>query len=92
MVAIAQSNSKPPVIGKVLEVTEDTFKLCYWKGSWRKEWMPWKVGNELWVSDELPKSSIILVDFQFDSTGKLQSGTKKYLRREYQKIESTQNI
>jgi hypothetical protein len=31
---------------------------------------PWKVRNEQWVSDELPKSSIILKDFQLDSTTK----------------------
>ena len=83
MVAIAQVNSKPPVIGKVIEVGEETFELCYWKGSWRKAWEPWKIESCEWVSDYLPKSSIILIDFKLDDNGKLQSGTAKYLKNEY---------
>ncbi|KAK3730736.1 hypothetical protein QZH41_016112 [Actinostola sp. cb2023] len=85
-VAIAQSNSKPPIIGKVMEVAEENFKLWYWRGSWRKPWSPWKMrGNQPWI-EEIPKSAILLTDFHLDANNKLQSGTSKYLKREYQKL------
>ena len=29
---------RTPVIGKVFEVNEDGFVICYWKGSYNKEW------------------------------------------------------
>ena len=31
---------KVPVIGKVLEVSEDMVKIRYWKGSFKGKWSP----------------------------------------------------
>ena len=41
---------RTPVIGKVFEVDEDGFVICYCKGSYNKEWTP-----------HMPKSCILCV-------------------------------
>ena len=82
----------PPVIGKVKSVnTEDsTFEVEYWKGSWKKEWKPWKLSNgELWT-DRLPNGCILLVDFKLNDTNKLPHETYKYLRDTYKELERNQ--
>ena len=57
-----QGYKEPPVIGKVVSVKDgSTFDIEYLKGSWRKEWKPWKLANgENWT-DNLPSGCILLV-------------------------------
>ena len=88
-VAIAiEGYGKIPVLGKVTEVKESTFKICYWRGSWRTAWSPWIRGAIPWT-DELPKTCILLVDFKLNSSNKLESETVKYLRNAYQTLMSS---
>ena len=76
-----------PVIGRILEVNGDDFKLQYWKGSWRKEWQPWiKADGHIW-EDTLPVSCLVLVDFKLNN-GKLRSATSKYLKEKYQSLQA----
>ena len=56
---------RTPVIGKVFEVNEDAFVICYWKGSYNKEWKPYMLParrgdkeSRLWT-EQLPKSCIL---------------------------------
>lgn len=86
-----QGYKKPPVIGKVISVKDSfTFDIEYLKGSWRKEWKPWKLPNgENWT-DNLPTGCILLVDFQLDEENKLTNETYKYLRKTYQDLERNQ--
>ena len=43
-----QGYKKPPVIGKVVSVRDgSTFDIEYLKGSWRKEWKPWKLARQM---------------------------------------------
>lgn len=80
---------RTPVIGKVFEVNEDEFVICYWKGSYNKEWIPHTLparrGDEesrLWTQ-QLPKSCIICFRFTLDDSSKLLPGTKSYLKKAY---------
>ena len=80
---------KRPVIGKVLEVNDDGFTICYWKGSYNKEWIPHTLparrgsdGNQLWTQ-RLPKSCIKCFGFSLDENSKLLPGTKAYLKKAY---------
>ena len=86
-VAVSIENySKAPVIGKVLEIHDDKFKIQYWKGSWRRKWQPWLLRDGNVWEDELPIACLLLVDFKFDSAGKLQLGTYKYLKETYERL------
>lgn len=89
-VAVKLANYKKyPVIGKVFEVNEDGFVICYWKGSYNKEWTPQTLParrgsntNQLWTQ-QLPKSCIICFGFSLDENSKLLAGTKAYLKKAY---------
>ena len=86
-VAIKLANyRKHPIIGKALEVNDDGFVICYWKGSYNKEWAPHTLparrgssGNNLWTQ-QLPKSCIICFGFSLDENSKLLPGTKKRIQ------------
>ena len=83
-----QGYKKPPMIGKVISVKDDsTFDIEYLKGSWRKEWKPWKLPNGNNWTDNLPNGCILLVDFHLDEENKLTNETYKYLRKTYQDLE-----
>ena len=80
---------KHPIIGKALEVNDDGFVICYWKGSYNKEWAPHTLparrgssANQLWTQ-QLPKSCIICFGISLDENSKLLPGTKAFLRKEY---------
>ena len=89
-VAIKLENyRKHPIIGKALEVNDDGFVICSWKGSYNKEWAPHtpparrgSTGNQL-LNQHLPKSCIIWFGFSLDENSKLLPGTKAYLKKEY---------
>lgn len=72
-VAVNISNyNKFPVIGKVTGVDENEFNLEYWQNSYFKSWKPYlvRINKEklLW-SDTLPKSSVILCNFELVENG-----------------------
>ena len=78
--------SKVPVLGKVRSLDASTFKLEYWRGTWRTEWKPWKLSSgDIWT-DTLPKSCILLVDFVLDGNNKLPHETYKYLKETYKTL------
>ena len=86
-VAVYLSNyKKMPVIGKVLEIDDDSFKLHYWKGSYSKAWQPHMVkhNKELkpWT-DSLSKQSVILCAFELDKKSKFFENSRKFLKRWY---------
>lgn len=80
---------KRPVIGKVFEVNKDGFVICYWKGSYNKEWRPHTLParrgsneNQLWTQ-QLPKTCIKCFGFSLDENSKLLPGTKAFLKKAY---------
>ena len=56
---------KEPVIGVVKEVTDDTFKIRYWKGTYRGKWHLQNLprSQEPWT-EMLPKECIIVHAFE----------------------------
>ena len=71
---------------KVRSLDASTFKLEYWRGTWRKEWKPWELSNgDIWT-DTLPKSCRLLVHFVLDGKSKLPHETYKYLKETYQTL------
>ena len=88
MVCVLLKNYKKyPVMGKVLEVKDESFKIHYWQGGYRKQWTPHMVYEKRsrvpfpW-SDWLPKSCVILSDFILVNN-KLTISQKKYLKDKY---------
>ena len=70
-------------------VAEDGFVICYWRGSYNKEWRPHTLParrgsneNQLWTQ-QLPKTCIKCFGFSLDENSKLLPGTKAVLRKAY---------
>ena len=66
------------MIGVVKEVTEDHFKIHYWKGtplSLPRTREPW--------TEALPKECIILHSFELTEAKKLQVTTRRHLMENY---------
>ena len=78
---------KVPVIGKVLEVNQDTVKINYWRGSFKGKWSPQDVPRRRtpWV-DELPKTCITLCSVSLTEDNKLFPSNRKHLQDEYAKL------
>ena len=84
-VAVHISNyKKTPVIGKAVDVMEDTFAIHYWKGTYNSSWEPLFVkqnGTPTPWTDTIPKQSVILCAFQLDEHRNLQDHSWKYLKK-----------
>lgn len=78
------------MVGKVIGVEEDTFKIHYWKGGYNKTLEPHNHHNHQPWTDELPKSCILLCNFELEADRRLGAGTKKYLRERYREIKEKQ--
>ena len=68
---------RAPVIENISEVNEDGFLICYWKGSYNKEWTSYTLPacrgdkeSQLWTQ-QLPKSCIICFRFTLDAEYKI---------------------
>ena len=91
-VAVNLANwSKTPVIGKITAIGDETFTIHYWKGSYNSEWQPdlYRArGNQPvpWLQ-ELPKTAIILANFELSDKSRLLRGTKKYLKNSYMELQ-----
>ncbi|XP_068669901.1 uncharacterized protein [Montipora foliosa] len=91
-VAVNLSNyDKIPVIGKVLQINNDTVKIHYWKGSFKGKFSPQNLPRSRtpWV-DELPKSCIILCSFSLTDGDRLLPSSRKHLQSEYAKLKNIQ--
>ena len=79
--AVHLSNyKKVPIIGTVVEVMEDKFKIRYWVDGYSKQWkehlirkgrgiIPWE--------DTLPKTPVILCGFKLDCFSVLKKVSKE---------------
>lgn len=73
-----QDTTSTPYIGRVLERDTDTFTLEWLRGSWHKEWKPWRSGvgrNNKSLTDVLPFASVLLYGFELTKKGKLNKCT-----------------
>ena len=78
-----------PLIAKVLEVNMETIDIVWLEGSYNKSWKVAKKRERRtlvdWV-DTVPKSSVILFDFQLTKTNRLRKATIEHLKEEYTKL------
>ena len=83
---------KVPVIGKVLEATENNIKLHYWKGTYKGKWSPqYAPRSRLPWEDELPKACIILCSFSLADDSRLLPTTRKHLQEAYARLKNQVN-
>ena len=88
-VAIYLDNwNKTPVIGKVNEIKEESVIVQYWKGSWNNRWEPHFYHGQPWTN-ELPKTCIILSNFELVRDNRLGPETKKFLKNKYKELNNS---
>ena len=80
-----------PLIAKVLEIKAETIDVVWLEGSYCK---PWKIAKKKqgralvdWI-DGVPKSSVLLFDFQFTKTDRLRKATIEHLKEAYAKLDN----
>ena len=80
-----------PLIARVTDVDDDTMDVLWLDGGYNKAWKIAKKreGRAMvdWV-DNVPKSSVILFDFQLTSKNRLRKATIEHLKEAYNKIDS----
>ena len=80
-----------PLIARVTDVDDDTMDVLWLDGGYNKAWKIAKKreGRAMvdWV-DSVPKSSVILFDFQLTSKNRLRKATIEHLKEAYNKIDS----
>ena len=91
LVALNVENSHlRPLIAKVLEAKAETIDVVWLEGSYSKSWKvaKKKEGRTLvdWI-DSVPKSSVILFDFQLTKTERLRKATIEHLKEAYTKLD-----
>lgn len=72
-----------PLIAKVLEINEETIDVVWPEGSYSR---PWKVAKKevrtlVDCMDSVPKSSVMLFDFQLTKTNRLRKATIEHLKK-----------
>ena len=79
-----------PMITHLLEVSTDTVDIVWLEGSYTKSWKVAKKKEGCtfvdWA-DTVPKSSIILFDFQLTKTNRLRKATIQHLKVAYTKLD-----
>ena len=80
-----------PLVARVIDVSHDNLDIVWLEGSYTR---PWKISKRKegramvdWT-DTVPKSSVILFDFQLTKTGRLQKATIEHLKETYCRIDS----
>ena len=93
LVAVFCENyAREPVIGRCLQINEDSIEVAWMEGSYGSPWKPWKVRDQKnkrkvvdWT-DSIPKLSIVLFGFTLTATRHLRKKTIDHLKKEYSKL------
>ena len=84
-----QDSSDEPAIGRVLEVEDRELRIQWMKGTYTSAWKPWTVWqgrkNVAW-EDSVPRSSILLYDFELSTAGRLRKPTVGHLKEAYKQF------
>lgn len=81
LVAVNLEGYRPPNLGSVVEIVNDTFRVRWLKGGYTKKWVPWA----RWPIDDIPKESVIYFGFSLEDE-KLTKEDRKFLRRRYKNL------
>ena len=71
------------MLATIIEVGEETVHIQYLKGSYNRPWEPLHLPGirghpQLPWTDTLPKACILLANFVFDASKKVNAGTKPF--------------
>ena len=78
-----------PVIGQCIQISGSNVQIARMKGSYTTPWKLWLIRNgrkSVRWCDWIPKSSIILYDFELTSTKHLRKATIVHLKEAYEKF------
>ena len=81
-----------PSIGKCIEVSDTDVKIEWFKGTYTSKWETWMVVNpenrrkKVPWTDWVPRSSIILFDFELTPTKRLRKTTVEHLKTKYNEL------
>ena len=81
LVAVSLEGYRPPNLGTVIEILDNSFRIGWLKGGYRKKWVPWP----RWPIDSIPKESVIYFGFSLEDE-KLTKLNSKFLRRRYKNL------
>ena len=88
---MSESSSERPLIAKVKEIRGDKLFVLWMDGKWTAVWRECKKreGSKYveWT-DEVPRASVVLFDFQLTSSGKLRTTTLRELKGIYNDIDN----
>ena len=88
---MSESSSERPLIAKVKEIRGDKLFVLWMDGKWTTVWRECKKreGSKYveWT-DEVPRASVVLFDFQLTSSGKLRTTTLRELKGIYNDIDN----
>ena len=96
MAVHCENCDKEPLLGKVREICEDDIHIVWLDGEYTKQWKESKQRDPKnrkkfidWT-DTIPRSSIILFDFELTATKHLRKTTVDHLKKVYEQLK-TQN-
>ena len=84
-----------PSIGKCIEIVDTDIRIEWMKGTYTSKWETWMVADlrnkrrKVPWTDWVPKSSIILFDFELTPTKRLRKTTVEHLQRKYDELMHT---
>ena len=82
LVAVNLEGYRPPCLASVVEVLDDSFRVQWLKGGYRKKWAVWP----RWPMSNIPKQSVIYFGFSFDAEDKLTKKDAQFLRKRYKDL------
>ena len=83
--------STEPAIGRCISIQNSSIKVHWLQGSYSTSWKPWRLRQgrtSVDWEDEIPKSSILLYDFELTQSGHLRKRTIEHLKSAYSEINS----
>ena len=87
--AIHCEEGTEPAIARLTAVNEDTVDVVWFKGGYSTAWTPfilYEGKRKVEWKDKLPKSSIILYDFELTKTKHLHKATIIHLKKKYEQL------
>ena len=78
-----------PSIGEVKSLTEDKVEIVWLKGGYTTAWTTWVLNEgrkKVEWRDSIPKTSVLLYDFELTKTKHLRKATVTHLRKAYEQL------
>ena len=86
---LCEETTTEPLIGEVRSLAEDKIEIAWLKGSYTTAWTTWVLyegRKKVEWRDSIPKTSVILYDFELTKTKHLRKATITHLKRAYEQL------